>query len=212
MNDDTRGDGARRSAPGSASCAGSPSCSATSSAPRSSRGASSRRRTARSCAAIARVPRRHRGALRGPHRALKGDGALSMFGFPLAHENDAERAVRAGLALVQAVRELSGDGRRGRVARRPRRRPPRPRLPRPRRGGHLRAGRQRRRAASVPRRPRHGRDLRGGPPLVEDRFDVEAVRAADRQGRRRAARSHFRVVGERRPDPADVGDPARRAR
>ena len=37
---------------------------------------------------------------------IKGDGALSIFGFPAAHENDAERAVRAGLALTQAVREL----------------------------------------------------------------------------------------------------------
>jgi class 3 adenylate cyclase len=39
---------------------------------------------------------------------IKGDGALSIFGFPAAHENDAERAVRAGLALVQTVRELPG--------------------------------------------------------------------------------------------------------
>lgn len=38
---------------------------------------------------------------------LKGDGTLSTFGFPVAHENDAERAVRAGLALVRAVRELT---------------------------------------------------------------------------------------------------------
>jgi class 3 adenylate cyclase len=38
---------------------------------------------------------------------LKGDGTLSTFGFPVAHENDAERAVRAGLALVRAVRDLS---------------------------------------------------------------------------------------------------------
>jgi class 3 adenylate cyclase len=37
---------------------------------------------------------------------IKGDGALSIFGFPAAHENDAERAVRAGLALAQAVHEL----------------------------------------------------------------------------------------------------------
>lgn len=37
---------------------------------------------------------------------VKGDGALSTFGFPVAHENDAERAVRAGLALVRAIREL----------------------------------------------------------------------------------------------------------
>jgi class 3 adenylate cyclase len=38
---------------------------------------------------------------------LQGDGTLSIFGFPVAHENDAERAVRAGLALARAVRDLS---------------------------------------------------------------------------------------------------------
>ena len=32
-----------------------------------------------------------------------GDGALVYFGYPQAHEDDAERAVRAGLELVQAV-------------------------------------------------------------------------------------------------------------
>ena len=32
-----------------------------------------------------------------------GDGVLVYFGYPQAHENDAERAVRAGLALVEAV-------------------------------------------------------------------------------------------------------------
>ena len=36
----------------------------------------------------------------------KGDGVLSAFGYPVAHENDAERAVRAGLALVQAVDDV----------------------------------------------------------------------------------------------------------
>ena len=36
-----------------------------------------------------------------------GDGMLSIFGFPVAHENDAERGVRAGLALVRAVHDLS---------------------------------------------------------------------------------------------------------
>jgi class 3 adenylate cyclase len=29
-----------------------------------------------------------------------GDGVLAYFGYPQAHEHDAERAVRAGLALV----------------------------------------------------------------------------------------------------------------
>src|SRR5882724_873261 len=38
-----------------------------------------------------------------------GDGVLAYFGYPQAHENDAERAVRAGLALVGAVGKL-GDG------------------------------------------------------------------------------------------------------
>ncbi len=35
-----------------------------------------------------------------------GDGILALFGYPLAHENDAERAVLAGLAMVAAIREL----------------------------------------------------------------------------------------------------------
>jgi class 3 adenylate cyclase len=32
-----------------------------------------------------------------------GDGVLAYFGYPHAHEHDAERAVRAGLVLVEAV-------------------------------------------------------------------------------------------------------------
>ena len=32
-----------------------------------------------------------------------GDGLLVYFGWPTAHEDDAERAVRAGLAIVDAV-------------------------------------------------------------------------------------------------------------
>jgi predicted ATPase/class 3 adenylate cyclase len=35
-----------------------------------------------------------------------GDGVLVYFGYPQAHEDDAEQAVRAGLALVDAVGEL----------------------------------------------------------------------------------------------------------
>jgi class 3 adenylate cyclase len=35
-----------------------------------------------------------------------GDGVLVYFGYPQAHEDDAERAVRAGLALVEAVGSL----------------------------------------------------------------------------------------------------------
>jgi class 3 adenylate cyclase len=32
-----------------------------------------------------------------------GDGVLVYFGYPEAHEDDAERAVRAGLELIKAV-------------------------------------------------------------------------------------------------------------
>jgi class 3 adenylate cyclase/predicted ATPase len=35
-----------------------------------------------------------------------GDGMLAYFGYPQAHEDDAERAVRAGLALVEAIPTL----------------------------------------------------------------------------------------------------------
>ena len=37
-----------------------------------------------------------------------GDGVLIYFGYPQAHEDDAERSVRAGLALIEAVAKLSG--------------------------------------------------------------------------------------------------------
>jgi class 3 adenylate cyclase len=36
-----------------------------------------------------------------------GDGVLAYFGYPEAHEDDAERAVRAGLAVIDAVGVLS---------------------------------------------------------------------------------------------------------
>jgi class 3 adenylate cyclase/predicted ATPase len=36
-----------------------------------------------------------------------GDGVLAYFGYPQAHEHDAERAVQAGLALVEAVPKLT---------------------------------------------------------------------------------------------------------
>jgi len=38
-----------------------------------------------------------------------GDGVLAYFGYPQAHEHDAERAVRAGLGLVEAVPKLATD-------------------------------------------------------------------------------------------------------
>jgi class 3 adenylate cyclase/tetratricopeptide (TPR) repeat protein len=36
-----------------------------------------------------------------------GDAVLAVFGVPAAHEDDAERAVRAGLAIVKAIEELN---------------------------------------------------------------------------------------------------------
>jgi class 3 adenylate cyclase/tetratricopeptide (TPR) repeat protein len=38
---------------------------------------------------------------------LMGDGVLAYFGWPRAHEDEAERAVRAGLAVIEAVERLS---------------------------------------------------------------------------------------------------------
>ena len=44
----------------------------------------------------------------GGHVAKKlGDGLLALFGYPLAHENDVERAVRAALSIQRALNELN---------------------------------------------------------------------------------------------------------
>ena len=40
---------------------------------------------------------------------LMGDGTLVYFGYPRAHEDDAERAARAGLGIVEAVETLRRD-------------------------------------------------------------------------------------------------------
>ncbi len=49
---------------------------------------------------------------------LMGDGVLAYFGWPYAHEDEAERAIRAGLAICEAVGELrspSGEALQARV-------------------------------------------------------------------------------------------------
>ena len=46
-------------------------------------------------------------ALEGHVAKYMGDGVLAYFGWPQAHEDEAERAVRAGLALVAAVARLA---------------------------------------------------------------------------------------------------------
>ena len=36
-----------------------------------------------------------------------GDGIMAFFGYPIAHDNDAERAARAGLAILDAITQLN---------------------------------------------------------------------------------------------------------
>ena len=38
-----------------------------------------------------------------------GDAVMAVFGAPVAHEDDAERAVRAGLRILEAIGELNED-------------------------------------------------------------------------------------------------------
>jgi class 3 adenylate cyclase len=40
---------------------------------------------------------------------LTGDGVLALFGAPTAHEDDSERAVRAALAVQEAVGHFAGE-------------------------------------------------------------------------------------------------------
>ena len=54
---------------------------------------------------IAEVISRYQGVI----ARYMGDGVLVYFGYPQAHEDDAEQAVRAGLALVDAVANLQTD-------------------------------------------------------------------------------------------------------
>ena len=45
----------------------------------------------------------------GTVKDLAGDGVLALFGAPTAHEDDAERALRAALRIVEDVREFARD-------------------------------------------------------------------------------------------------------
>ena len=44
--------------------------------------------------------------LGGTIAQFQGDGVLAYFGYPAAHEHDAERAIRSALAIVESVRKL----------------------------------------------------------------------------------------------------------
>ncbi|TIM15366.1 MAG: hypothetical protein E5Y67_07720 [Mesorhizobium sp.] len=63
---------------------------------------------------MGKVIRKYQHAVTGEIRRLNGhvakymgDGVLAYFGWPRAHEDEAERAVRAGLAIAAAVAELA---------------------------------------------------------------------------------------------------------
>src|SRR5256714_11400527 len=45
----------------------------------------------------------------GTVKDLAGDGILALFGAPTAHEDDAERALRAALRIVEGIGEFSRD-------------------------------------------------------------------------------------------------------
>src|SRR5919202_4504685 len=51
---------------------------------------------------VARCIERHGGTV----EKFAGDAVMAAFGVPLAHEDDAERAVRAGLSVLERVDEL----------------------------------------------------------------------------------------------------------
>jgi len=49
----------------------------------------------------------------GTVEKFAGDAVMAAFGIPLAHEDDAERAVRAGLATLEKVQQLGLEARVG---------------------------------------------------------------------------------------------------
>src|SRR5438309_8331289 len=49
----------------------------------------------------------------GTVEKFAGDAVMAAFGIPQAHEDDAERAVRAGLGILEGVRELGVEARVG---------------------------------------------------------------------------------------------------
>jgi class 3 adenylate cyclase/predicted ATPase len=61
------------------------------------------------------LTRYHKAAVEGIRRfdgyvaQIQGDGVLAYFGYPQAHESEAERAIRAALAVIEALRHANAD-------------------------------------------------------------------------------------------------------
>ena len=90
--------------------AGSPACcSATWSASPRCRRAATRRRSASCCRRYFEECRAVVDRYGGTVEKFIGDAVMAVWGVPTAHEDDAERAVRAGLELVDAVAALGDD-------------------------------------------------------------------------------------------------------
>ena len=183
----------------SRSAASSRSCSPTSSASRRSPRAATPRTSGSSCRATSSSRREIIDRYGGTVEKFIGDAVMAVWGAPTAHEDDAERAVRAGLELVDVVTAL-GPGDPG-ALRRPHRRG----------GGHPRRGRTRAwsratsstppRASSPWRRP-GTRPRRRGDPAGRRAARSPSSRPASRSSRARWRRSPscraLRVVAERR--------------
>ena len=155
-------------------------------------------------------------ALDGTVAQLMGDGMLALFGAPLAHEDDPERAGargprhprRRGHLRARRARGLRGRARAaagrqhrpgGRLGRRPGRPPA---LQRPRRHG------QRRRPAAGPGRPRPDRRRRGHGPADGCLPGRRAARRAVPQGPQRPG-AGLLPARRGRPDAARRGAPGR---
>ena len=135
-----------------------------------------------------------------------GDGVLAYFGYPQAHEHDAERAVRAGLAIVEAAPKLvTAAGVAAARAGRDRDRAGRRR--RSHRIGRGAGARRRRRdaeprgAAASDRRTRHGRHRRGHAQAARQSVRASGPRRQGPQGHRRAGAGLGGAAGEFRGKP-----------
>ena len=133
-----------------------------------------------------------------------GDGVLVYFGYPQAHEDDAERAVRAGLALIEAVPALKtprfpANPRRHRDRAGRRRRPDR--LGRGAGARHRRRDAEPRGAPARHRRAEHGRHRRGHAQAARQSLRAAGPRAQGPQGHRRAGAGLGGAAGEFRGKP-----------